>query len=90
MTMYTVIRCPGCHSFTYIDRYQKWKLCHNCGEVIDVGRAPVYVEVESHRDAEEIAGELGAYLQSCGKQDLTPDEKERLRAEYARLVRSRM
>jgi transcription initiation factor TFIIIB Brf1 subunit/transcription initiation factor TFIIB len=90
MTMYTVIRCPGCHSFTYIDRYQHWKLCHTCGEVIDVSKAPVYVEVESHRDAEEIAGELETYLHASGKNDLTGDEKERLRAEYARLVRSRM
>ena len=50
----------------------------------------MYVEVESHRDAEEIAGELEKYLHASGKDDLTRGEKERLRAEYARLVRSRM
>ena len=41
MSTYRVIRCPGCHQFTYTDYYGKWKLCPVCGEVISVQNVPV-------------------------------------------------
>jgi hypothetical protein len=90
LSMYVVIRCPGCNTFTYVDRYQQWKLCPVCGEVIEVVRAPAYLEVASHIDAERLAKELQEFLQVTGKEDFTRGEKEKLRAEYARLVRSSM
>jgi hypothetical protein len=85
--MYKILRCPGCLTFTYVDRYQRWKLCHSCGETINVGRAPVYLEVRDHEEAEEIVGHLERYLHSTGRTDLDETEKENLRVEYARWVR---
>jgi hypothetical protein len=87
--MYCVIRCPGCQSFTYADRYQRWKLCL-CGEVIDVSRAPEYLEVHSHTDAENIVRELEKYLHSTGKSDLSGEEKDRLRQEYTRWLKKQV
>ncbi|TAJ44109.1 DUF1922 domain-containing protein [Methanofollis fontis] len=88
--MYRVIRCPGCLTFTYVDPYQHWKLCHVCGEVIDAGRAPVYLEATDHRDAERLIVKLEDFLDETGKMDLDDAEKTRLRSEYARWLRSRM
>lgn len=85
--MYRVIRCPGCQTFTYADRYQRWKLCYVCGEVIDIIKAPDYLEVQNHDDAEHIVKELEEFLHSTGKQDLSGQEKDKLRQEYARWVR---
>ncbi|MBS1193960.1 MAG: hypothetical protein H6R28_360, partial [Methanomicrobiales archaeon] len=52
--MYLVIRCPGCRTFTYVDRYQRHKLCHVCGETITVARATVYLEVRDYAEAESV------------------------------------
>jgi hypothetical protein len=88
--MYCVIRCPGCRSFTYIDRFQKWKLCHVCGEVINTGKATQYIEVQDHKDAETIATQLERHLHDTGKKDLTPAELQKLRADYAQWVRNQV
>ncbi|QSZ68358.1 DUF1922 domain-containing protein [Methanofollis aquaemaris] len=88
--MYHVIRCPGCLNFTYVDPYQHWKLCHICGEVIDVMRAPVYLEAIDHQDAEKVVCQLQDFLDDTGKEDLDESEKSRLRSEYTRWVRSRI
>ncbi|KUG21031.1 MAG: DUF1922 domain-containing protein [Methanomicrobiaceae archaeon] len=88
--MYLVIRCPGCRTFTYVDSFQRWKLCHVCGEAIDVNRVPVYLDVNDHRDAETVVNQLQAYLQQAGKRDLSAEELEKLRIDYANWVRSRL
>jgi hypothetical protein len=88
--MYRVIRCPGCQTFTYVDRYQRWQLCYVCGEVIDVNRAPEYLEVQNHADAERMVCELEKHLHATGKRDLSSQEKEQLRQEYARWVRKQV
>jgi ribosomal protein S27E len=90
ISMYLVIRCPGCQSFTYVDRYQQWKLCHACGEVIKVSRAPAYLDVQNHSDADHMVQELEQYLHETGKRDLNSREKEKLREEYARWMRSQI
>ena len=46
--MFHVLRCPGCSTFTYVDRFERWKLCHVCGEVINAKRAPVYLDVRDY------------------------------------------
>ena len=81
--MYLVIRCPGCNTFTYVDRYQRRKLCHVCGEVIDVKSAPTYLEVRDFTDAEEVVAQLQRFLEKEGRQDLSPSELRMLRAKYA-------
>ena len=81
--MYLVIRCPGCRTFTYVDRYQRHKLCHVCGEVIPVARATAYLEVRDYTEAESVVGQLERYLHQKGKEDLTPAEVPRIRAQYA-------
>ncbi|WP_348632292.1 DUF1922 domain-containing protein [Methanofollis sp. W23] len=88
--MYRVIRCPGCLTFTYVDPYQHWKLCHVCGEVIDATRAPVYLEVIDHQDAERVVCQLQDYLEETCREDLDDAEKKKIRSEYARWVRSRI
>ena len=88
--MYLVIRCPGCGTFTYIDRYQRWKLCYNCGEAINTTKSPTYLEVRNYTEADNIVKELERYLHKTGKADFTETEKERLHAEYARWLRKRL
>jgi acetyl-CoA carboxylase beta subunit len=73
--LYLVIRCGGCKSFTYVDKFQQWKLCPICGATIEVMRAPRYLEVEDFRVAESIV-------------DLTAEEREQLRATYAEWIRN--
>jgi hypothetical protein len=90
MIMYRVIRCPGCHTFTYADHFQRWKLCYVCGEAIDIGKAPLYLEVHDYVDAERIVDELEKYLHKTGKSDLSGEEKENLRREYARWMRMQL
>ncbi|MDH7592839.1 MAG: DUF1922 domain-containing protein [Methanomicrobiales archaeon] len=86
--MYLVIRCPGCRAFTYVDRYQKWKLCPICGESINCTRTTVYVDAQSHRDAEAIVDQLERHLHRSGKRDLSPAELEQLRQQYAQWLRA--
>ena len=81
--MYLVIRCPGCGTFTYVDRYQRHKLCHVCGEVIDVKSATAYLEVRDFTDAEEIVAQLDRFLKREGRSDLSATEIRMLRAKYA-------
>jgi len=88
--MYLVIRCPGCKAFTYVDRFQRWKLCHICGETINISRAPVYLDVDDYRDAETIVNQLEEFLQASGKRDLSIQQLEKLRADYAQWVKSRV
>jgi hypothetical protein len=82
--MYLVIRCPGCRTFTYVDRYQRHKLCHVCGEVITVSRAPAYLEVRDYTEAESVVGQFERFLHQKGKEDLTSSEISSIRAQYAR------
>jgi Domain of unknown function (DUF1922) len=86
--LYLVIRCGGCRSFTYVDKFQQWKLCPICGATIEVKRAPRYLEVEDFRIAENIVNKLEEHLHRTRKQDLTPEEREQLRATYAEWVRN--
>ncbi len=86
--MYLVIRCPGCRTFTYVDRYQKWRLCPSCGESINCGRAPVYIEVHSHTDAEGMVQQLEQYMHRTKRSDLSPEELARLRIQYAEWIRA--
>lgn len=87
--MYLVIRCPGCRSFMYIDHFQKWRLCPSCGESINCARAPVYIEVRDHTDAENIVTQLETHLHRTGKEDLSPSELERIRFQYGEWIRAR-
>ena len=88
--MYLVIRCPGCKTFNYVDRYQRWRLCPMCGEVINVGRAPVYLDADDFLDAERVVEQLESYLHQTGKKDLTEQDIRQLRAQYARWVKNRV
>lgn len=88
--MYLVVRCPGCRAFIYVDRYQRWRLCPICGEVIDIEKAPVYLDVDDFLDAEHIVEQLESYLHRTGKGDLTRSDIQKLRAQYVRWVKDRM
>jgi hypothetical protein len=88
--MYLIIRCGGCRTFTYVDRYQQWKLCPACGETINVRKAPAYLEVEDYTVAEQIIRQLEAYLDCNKKRDLSPEELQALRHQYAEWIRNRV
>ncbi len=90
LLMYLIIRCPGCHTFSYVDRYQQWKLCPRCGEAISVRQGPAYLEVEDYSVAEQIIRQLERYLDSTRKKDLSSDEIAALRQQYADWIRSRI
>lgn len=82
MSTYRVIRCPGCHQFTYTDQYGKWKLCPVCGEVISLEKVPVYLEVDDFSQAEILIKEVDRYLYRSGRLDLTPAEVDLIREKY--------
>ncbi len=86
--LYLVIRCGGCKSFTYVDKFQQWKLCPICGATIDVRRASRYLEVEDFRVTESIVNKLEEHLHRTRKRDLTAEEREQLRATYAEWIRN--
>ncbi|WAI01130.1 DUF1922 domain-containing protein [Methanogenium organophilum] len=86
--MYIIVRCESCGTFTYIDRFQNWKLCPVCGETMQKSSVRKYLEVENHHDADAVVVELERYLHQNKRTDLTPDETRKLRAEYARRVSS--
>ena len=86
--MYLIIRCPGCGTFTYIDRFQKWKLCPLCGETVNAKRVSAYLEVNTHQEAESIIHELEKYLKKTGKADISADDKKVLGKEYTHWVRT--
>jgi hypothetical protein len=66
-----------------VDRYQRHKLCHVCGEVIEVKNAPAYLEVRDYTDAEEVVNQLQRFLEREGRKDLSQTEIRMLRAKYA-------
>ncbi len=86
--MYLIIRCGGCRNLTYVDRYQEWKLCPVCGETIRVSQAPAYLEVEDYEVAERIIRQLEKHFQQTRRKDLTADEIQSLRQQYADWIRS--
>ncbi|WOF15953.1 DUF1922 domain-containing protein [Methanoplanus sp. FWC-SCC4] len=85
--MYLIVRCPGCASFTYVDRYQKHRLCPVCSEVINVRRSEIYLDVGKYQQAESIVKELEKYLHKNKKNDLSQEELKTLRKEYAGWMR---
>ena len=88
--MYYIIRCPGgCSTFTYVDRFQKWKLCPFCGHAYEVAKVPVYLEVEDHREAEHIVRQMERHLQTTKKKDFSKEEKEELRRHYTAALRGK-
>jgi hypothetical protein len=66
-----------------VDRFQRHKLCHVCGEVIEVRNAPAYLEVRDYTDAEEVVNQLQHFLEKEGRADLSESELRMLRAKYA-------
>ncbi len=87
--MFLIIRCPGCRTFSYVDRFQQWKLCPVCGEAIEVAKAPAYIEVDEYQMAEKIVVQLEEYLHRNRKKDLSAEEIAALREQYAAWIRSR-
>lgn len=87
--MFLIIRCPGCRTFSYVDRFQQWKLCPVCGEAFEVVKTQVYVEVDEYQVAEQIVGQLEEYLHRNRKKDLSAEEIAALRAQYAEWLRKR-
>lgn len=90
MTMYVIVRCPGCRTFSYVDRFQRWKLCPVCGQAYEVNRVPAYLEVEDHVEAEHIVRQLQQYLQNMKRKDLTPEEIDDLRRQYALMIKKKI
>lgn len=88
--VYLILRCPGCSGFTYVDSFRQHRLCPSCGEIIKVKGAPVYLEVKDYRQAEAIVNELGKYLIKNKRRDLTKEEKEKIREEYADWMRKNL
>jgi len=89
IAMYLILRCPGCKTFAYVDRYQKWKLCPVCGHAYEVARVPAHLEVEGFHEAEKIVAEMEKYLHRMKKKDFTPEETEQLRHYYAEWLRKK-
>ncbi|HXX54743.1 MAG TPA: DUF1922 domain-containing protein [Methanoregula sp.] len=87
--MYVIIRCPGCTTFGYVDRYQQWKLCPVCGHAYEVKKAPVYLDVMDHHEAEHIVKQMEKHLHTHKKKDFTPEEKAELRHHYTSHLRRR-
>ncbi len=85
--MYLIIRCNGCRSFTYVDRFQEWRLCPVCGEAIEVRKSRGYLEVHDYETAERVIGQLEQYLHRKKRKDLSPEEIASLRDQYTRWIR---
>ncbi len=86
--MYLIIRCQNCGTFAYIDPFQNWKLCPVCGEIMQRGSVPEYLEVKDHHEADAVIAELERYLYLNNRTDLTRDETRTLRAAYVQRVGS--
>jgi acetyl-CoA carboxylase beta subunit len=80
--MYLIIRCPGCRTFTYADNFQQWKLCPQCGHAYEVKKAPTYLDVEDHHEAEHIVRQMQKHLHATKKKDFTKEETDELRHHY--------
>jgi acetyl-CoA carboxylase beta subunit len=89
ITMYLIIRCPGCKTFTYVDRFQKWKLCPMCGHAHEVAKVPAYLEVADYIEAEHIVKQMEKHLHTTKKTDFSPEEKEELRHHYTEALRKK-
>jgi acetyl-CoA carboxylase beta subunit len=87
--MYLIIRCPSCRTFTYVDRFQKWKLCPVCGHAHEVVRAPAYLEVEHYLEAEHIVKQMEKHLHTTKKSDFSPEETAELRKHYTEALRKK-
>jgi acetyl-CoA carboxylase beta subunit len=87
--MYLIIRCPSCSTFTYVDRFQKWKLCPQCGHAQEVARAPAYLDVEDFHEAEHIVKQMEKHLHANKKKDFTPEETAELRHHYTEALKKR-
>lgn len=88
--MYLILRCPGCKTFGYVDRFQRWKLCPVCGQAYEVAKVPAYLEVQNFQEADKIVEQLEHYLQKMKKKDLSPEEMEELRRQYAMWLRKKV
>jgi acetyl-CoA carboxylase beta subunit len=80
--MYLIIRCPSCRTFTYVDNFQRWKLCPTCGHAYEVSKAPTYLDVHDHHEAEHIVRQMEKHLHATKKKDFSPEETEELRHYY--------
>lgn len=87
--MYLIIRCPSCSTFTYVDRFQKWKLCPQCGHAQEVARGPAYLDVEDYHEAEHIVRQMQKHLLATKKKDFTPEETAELRHHYTEALKKR-
>lgn len=85
---YWVVRCPNCRQFTYTDQYGKWKLCPVCGEVIQISKVPIYLEVDDFSEAEVLIKEVERYLARTGRLDLTADEVDIVRTKYLQWLKT--
>jgi acetyl-CoA carboxylase beta subunit len=90
ITMYLIIRCPGCKAFTYVDRFQRWKLCPVCGHAHEVSKAPAYLEVEDYTEAEHIVKQMEKHLHTTKKTDFTPEETIELRHHYTEALKKKL
>ncbi len=88
--MYLIIRCPGCRAFTYVDRFQRWKLCPVCGHAHEVSKAPAYLEVEDYTEAEHIVKQMEKHLQTAKKTDFTQEETVELRHHYTEALKKKL
>ena len=88
--MYLIIRCPSCRTFAYVDHFQKWKLCPQCGHAHEVIKAPAYLEVQDYHEAEHIVKQMEKHLHTNKKKDFTPEETDELRHHYAEALRKRV
>jgi acetyl-CoA carboxylase beta subunit len=87
--MYLIIRCPSCRTFTYVDRFQKWKLCPVCGHAHEVIKVPAYLEVEDFIEAEHIVKQMEKHLHATKKPDFSPEETAELRHQYTEALRKK-
>ena len=87
--MYLIIRCPSCNTFAYVDRFQRWKLCPQCGHAHEVARSPAYLDVEDFHEAEHIVKQMQKHLHENKKKDFTPEETAELRHHYTEALRKR-
>jgi len=89
IVMYLIIKCPSCSTFTYVDRFQKWKLCPQCGHAHEVARAPAYLDVEDFHEAEHIVKQMEKHLHANKKKDFTAEETAELRHHYTEALKKR-
>ena len=88
--MYLIIRCPSCSTFTYVDNFQKWKLCHQCGHAHEVVKASPYLEVHDYHEAEHIVRQMEKHLHTNKKKDFSSEETADLRHHYTEALRKRV